>query len=52
METQKIKNLLQKSEDESLKFATRKWHIISDQNNGQYGAGDQGDTTSKFVTKL
>ena len=37
METQKIVNLLNDSENESLKFATRKWYIINDQNNGQYG---------------
>ena len=37
METQKIVNLLNVSENESLKFATRKWYIINDQNNGQYG---------------
>ena len=37
METQKIVNLLNDSENESLKFATRKWYMINDQNNGQYG---------------
>ena len=35
METQKIVNLLNDSENESSKFATRKWYIINDQNNGQ-----------------
>ena len=37
METQKILNLLSDSENESSKFVTRKWYIINDQNNGQYG---------------
>ena len=37
METQKIVNLLNDSANESSKFATRKWYIINDQNNGQYG---------------
>ena len=37
METQKIVNLLNESDNESSRFATRKWYIINDQNNGQYG---------------
>ena len=34
METQKIANLLNDSEKLSSKYATRKWYIINDQNNG------------------
>ena len=34
METQKIVNLLNGSDNESSKFATRKWYIINNQNNG------------------
>ena len=34
MENQKIVNLLNDSNNESSKFATRKWLTISDQNNG------------------
>ena len=46
METQKIVILLNDSDNESSikfysKFATRKWYIISDQNNGQYGKGNE-----------
>ena len=37
METQKIVNLLNDSDKESLKFAARKFYVINDQNNGQYG---------------
>ena len=37
METQKIVNLLNNSDNESPEFATRKWYIITDENNGQYG---------------
>ena len=37
METQKIVNLLNGSDNESSKLATRKWYIINDQNSGQYG---------------
>ena len=33
METQKIVNFLN-NDNESSKFATRKWYIINDQNNG------------------
>ena len=52
METQKIVNLLNGSDNESSKFATRKWYIINDQNNGQYGTGDENGTTIKFETKV
>ena len=37
METQKIVSLLNESDNESSKFATKKRYIINDQNNGQYG---------------
>ena len=46
METQKVLNLLNDSDNESSKFATRKWYIINDQNKGQY------DSTTKFETKV
>ena len=52
METQKIVNLLNNSDSESSKFATRKWYIINDQNNGQYGRGNENDSTIKFKTKV
>ena len=52
METQKIVNLLNDSDNESSKFATRKWYIINDQNNGQYGTGNENDSTIKFETKF
>ena len=53
METQKIVNLLNDSEEINPKFATRKWYIINDRNNGQYGRGDENenDSTIKFETK-
>ena len=41
METQKIVNLLNDPENKSSKFATTKWYIINDENNGQYGRGDK-----------
>ena len=52
MEIQHIINLLNRSDNESSKFATRKWYIINDQNNGQYGNGDENSTTIKFETKV
>ena len=52
METQKIVNLLNDSDNESSKFATRKWYIINDQNNRQYGTGNENDSTIKFETKF
>ena len=52
MEPQKIVNLLSDSDDESSKFATRKWYIINDQNNGQYGRGNENYSTIKFETKV
>ena len=52
METQKIVNLLNDSDNESSKFETIKWYIINDQNNGQYGEGNENDSTIKFETKV
>ena len=52
METRKIANLLNDSNNESSKFVTRKWYIINDQNNGQYGNGDEDVSTIKFETKV
>ena len=52
METQNIVNLFNESNNKSAKFATRKWYIINDQNNGQYGRGHENDSTIKFETKV
>ena len=54
METQKIENLLNDSENKSSKFATRKWYIINDQNSGQYGRRDENenDSSIKFEMKV
>ena len=52
MESQKIVNLLNNSEELNSKFATRKWYIINKQNNGQYGIGDENYSTIKFETKV
>ena len=52
METQKIVNLLNDSDNVSSKFATRKWYIINDQNNGQCDRGNENDSTIKFETEV
>ena len=36
----------------NLKFVTRKWYIINDQNNRQYGRGDKNYSTIKFEAKV
>ena len=52
METQKIVNLLNDSKNESSKLATKKMVHYNDQNNGQYGNGNENDSTIKFETKV
>ena len=52
METQKIINLLNDSDNESSKFATGEWYIINGQNDGQYGRGNENTSTIKFETKV
>ena len=52
METQKIENLLGGADNESSKFATRKWYVINDQNNTDYGEGNEDGTTVKFEIKV
>ena len=52
METQKIANLLGDEGNESSKFATRKWYIINDLNNTDYGERDDDSKTVKFETKV
>ena len=50
MEIQKFANLLD-DDNEFSKFATRKWHAINDQNNTDYGEGNEDSTTVKFETQ-
>ena len=49
----KIINLLDSNDNESQKFATKRWYIINDQNtsNNAYGNGEDS-TTIKFETKV
>ena len=46
MEIQKIVNLLNNSENEYSKFATRKWYIIDSETKGNYSHDDP----IKFLT--
>ena len=52
METQKIPNLLGNDDNESSKFATRKWYVINDRNNTVYDEGNENRTTVKFETQV
>ena len=53
MESQKIINLLDSNDNESQKFATKRWYTINDQNTGNNACGNrEGGTTIKFGTKV
>ena len=56
MESQKIINLLNKSDTNSRHFATKKWYIINDENNTNYGAnkdnGANNADTIKYDTRV
>ena len=47
METQNIVNLLNGSDNENSKFATKKWYIIDSESNGNYSHHNP----IKFLTK-
>ena len=52
METQKIVNFSNDSDNESSKFATRKWYVINDQNNTEYGEENENDSSINFEAKV
>ena len=52
METQKIVNILGDANNQSSKFATRKWYAINDQNNTDYVKGNENSTTIEFENKV
>ena len=39
------------ADNKSSKFETSKWYVINDQNNTDYGEGNESGTTVKFETK-
>ena len=47
METQKIVNLLNGSENDNSKFPTKTWYIIDSEANGNYSQNDE----IKFLTR-
>ena len=56
MENQKIINLLDKIETDSKHFATKRWYIINDENNTNYGVnkdtGADNPDTIKYDTRV
>ena len=56
MENQKIINLLDKDDTNSKNFATKKWYIINDENNTNYGVnkdtGAENPDTIKYDTRV
>ena len=56
MENQKIINLLDKIDTDSKQFATKKWYIINDKNNTNYGVskdtGTDNPDTIKYNTRV
>ena len=47
METRKIVNLLNGTENDNSKFATKKWYVIDSESNGNYSQNDE----IKFLTR-
>ena len=47
METQKTVNLLNGSDNDNSKFATKNWYIIDSESNGNYSKNDE----IKFLTR-
>ena len=56
MENQKIINLLDKIDTDSKHFATKKWYIINDENNTNYGVnkdtGADNPDSIKYDTRV
>ena len=56
MENQKVINLLDKIDTDSKHFATKKWYIINDENNTNYGlnkvTGADNPDTIKYDTRV
>ena len=52
MDTQKMVNLLNETDNESSNFATKKWYVTNDQNNRKCEEGNENDSSIKFETKV
>ena len=51
MESPKIINRLDHKDEDDPRFETRKWYIVNDRNNGNYGQGDDVQSIVKFNTE-
>ena len=49
METQKIVNLLNGSDNENSKFATKKWYVIDSESKGNYSKDDPIKLLTKSI---
>ena len=49
METQKIVNLLNGSDNDNSKFATKKWYIIDSESRGNYSQNDEIKFLSRSI---
>ena len=49
METQKIVNLLNNSENEYSKFATKKWYVIDSESKGSYSQHNPINILTKSI---
>ena len=52
MENQKIINLLDKDDTNSKHFAIKKWYIINDENNTNYGVNKDTGENNPDIIKL
>ena len=52
MESQKIENLLNHKDETYSKYQTKRWYIINDRINRQYGEGNSNDNTVKIDAKV
>ena len=52
MESQKIINLLDHKDEDNTRSETKKWYIVIDNNDGNYGLGDDVHSNIKFNTEI
>ena len=52
MESQKIINLLDHIDEDDPRFETKKWYIVNDHNNGNYGQGYDVKSAVKCNTEI
>ena len=50
MESQKIINLVDHKDEDDPRFETKKWYIVNDNSNENYGLGDDVHSIIKFNT--